>query len=372
MTLCLAAPSHVAAPSCGHFGRCGGCLMQHWPDHEYAAAKTRLLETALTRAGFPPTAASLWRTGPGTRRRMDLALRREGASTIAVGLHAVGSATVVDLHECRVLDPRLFAVLAPLRRLLPTLSGFRREGSAVVNLLDGGPRPAAAPRRADHRPGPHYPRRLRRRRRDHAHRLRRRARRAGGRLPARSGDDHVLRRAGRPAARRLPAGLASGRAGVVDAVLAGLPVRLVGRAWIAELFAGCGTLTFALARRARVVAFEGDAAAIAALQAAANSAGLGGRIETRHRDLKRRPVLASELARCAAVVLDPPQAGAASQIPELTRARPERIVYVSCNPESLGTDAARLHAAGYRLLSAIAIDQFLWSARVESVCVFAR
>ena len=49
-----------------------------------------------------------------------------------------------------------------------------------------------------------------------------------------------------------------------------------------------------------------------------------------------------------------------------------RIVYVSCNPGALAQDARLLAGAGYRLAKYQVIDQFLWSARVESVCVFDR
>ena len=53
------------------------------------------------------------------------------------------------------------------------------------------------------------------------------------------------------------------------------------------------------------------------------------------------------------------------------RGRDRRIViYISCNPATLSRDARMLHQAGYRLRSAQPIDQFLWSARLESVCVF--
>jgi len=48
------------------------------------------------------------------------------------------------------------------------------------------------------------------------------------------------------------------------------------------------------------------------------------------------------------------------------------VVYVSCNPATLGRDARLLKAAGYVLAGATAIDQFLWSARLEAVCVFRR
>ncbi|MBS0639650.1 MAG: RsmD family RNA methyltransferase, partial [Proteobacteria bacterium] len=163
-----------------------------------------------------------------------------------------------------------------------------------------------------------------------------------------------------------------GEAAIVAAVTAGLPPRLPGRARIADLYAGCGTLSFALAGFARVAAFEGDAASVHALKDAANRAALAGRVEAVQRDLARQPLAAKELAGFAAVVLDPPHAGAPAQVAQIAASSVPTVIYVSCNPATLGRDAAELRQAGYRLTAATAIDQFLWSARLEAVCVFRR
>jgi 23S rRNA (uracil1939-C5)-methyltransferase len=48
------------------------------------------------------------------------------------------------------------------------------------------------------------------------------------------------------------------------------------------------------------------------------------------------------------------------------------VVYVSCNPAALSRDAAILLGSGYALTAAVPIDQFLWSARLESVVAFSR
>ena len=165
---------------------------------------------------------------------------------------------------------------------------------------------------------------------------------------------------------------AAGEAAIVAAVLAGLPDRLPARARVADLYAGCGTLSFPLAEKVRVAAYEGDAAACGALRKAVNGAGLAGRIEALHRDLVRQPLTPKDLAGFAAVVLDPPFAGAPVQTSHLAASTVARVIYVSCNPAALARDAATLRAAGFALLSASPIDQFLWSARLESVCVFAR
>jgi len=165
---------------------------------------------------------------------------------------------------------------------------------------------------------------------------------------------------------------AEGEAAIVQAVLKALPGRITGKTRIAELYAGCGTLTFALAQTVRVAAFEGDADAVGALRQAVNQGGLAGRVEATQRDLARQPLTAKELAGFAAVVLDPPHTGAAAQIAQVAAAGVPTVIYVSCNPATLGRDARTLHGAGYLLTHGTAIDQFLWSARLESICVFRR
>ena len=77
---------------------------------------------------------------PGRRRRADLALRRAAAAAIRVGFHARGQrGGAGPRRPARCCDPRLVALLAPLRAMLRRLPALRREGSAVVNLLDTGP-----------------------------------------------------------------------------------------------------------------------------------------------------------------------------------------------------------------------------------------
>jgi 23S rRNA (uracil1939-C5)-methyltransferase len=360
------------APPCPHFGACGGCVAQHWADGPYIAWKTDLLAAALRRAGFADAALSpAARTPPGARRRMDLALRR-APSGVLVGLHRARSDAVIDLSDCLVLHPALVALVPPLRRLLNGLRALRRQGSAIANLLDTGPdlllRLDGEPDTADRTRLTDFAR---------AHNLPRIhcALNDGAPEPV-----CVLR----PATLSLsgvavappPGGFlqasADGEAALVAAVLAGLPAKLPPRARIADLYAGSGTFTFALAARARVAAFETDAAALRSLRDAANRAGLSGRIEATQRDLVRQPLSAKDLSGFAAVVLDPPHAGAAAQMPAIAQAKPPCVVYVGCNPATLSRDAAVLKAAGYGVVSAVPVDQFLWSARLESVVVFAQ
>ncbi|MCO6415571.1 class I SAM-dependent RNA methyltransferase [Siccirubricoccus sp. KC 17139] len=361
-------PDRVTPP-CRHFGACGGCVLQHWAAAPYAAWKREKLVAALTAAGFPEApVAPLVSVPPASRRRADLALRRTPAG-IALGLHAIGQAAVVNLAECHVLDPRLVALFAPLRALLRRLPALKREGSAVLNLLDTGPDlllrtdgPLDAAGRAL----------LAGFAREHG--LPRIAW-AQGNGPAENAAQlgPVALRFGTASVAPPPGAFLQaspgGEAAIIAAVLAGLPAKLPAKARIVELHAGLGTLSFALATRARVEAYEGAAEAVAALAAAAGSA--GARIRAARRDLDRQPLAPAELQNLASLVLDPPYAGAAAQMPLLARARVPRIIYVSCNPGALARDAKPLALAGYRVLAATPIDQFPWSAHLEAVVVFS-
>lgn len=369
----LSAPStERAEPPCPHVGACGGCALQHWKAAPYLAWKRQKLVDALARAGFPdaPVAACV-PTPPGTRRRADLALRRAGDGTIRLGFHAAGDPTqVTDLATCHVLDPRLVALFDPLRAVLKRLgTALRREGSAVVNLLDTGPdlllrsdgvldaagrATLAAFTEAQLIPRIAW------------------ARGTGPSEAAAQRGPATIRLAGTEVAPPPGAFLQAspaGEAALQAAVLAALPARLPPRAEVAELFAGIGTLTFALATRVRVAAFEGAAEAVAALAAAAHGS-VNPRIRAVRRDLDRQPLLVKEAASYPVVVLDPPFAGAAEQMALLARARVPRIICVSCNPAALARDAAPLAAAGYRVVAAVPVDQFLWSPHLESVTSF--
>ena len=364
-------PGLSQEPPCRHFNSCGGCSVQHLRDDAYIAWKCGLLRIALHRAGYADAIlATPTRTVPGERRRMDLAALRT-RNGVQLGLHRWRSSEVVDITECHVLHPTLFALIAPLRALLPRLQAFRREASVIGNLLDSGCdvllRTDASLELADRMALIEFAR---------MHGL--------PRITWTREYDEPEPIAVLSAASTSFSGIAvvpppgaflqaskSGEAAIVSCVLEGLPRDLSAKARVAELYAGCGTITFALAQRARVAAWEGDAASVAALRTAANQAGLSGRIAATQRDLARQPLQAKELAGFAAVVLDPPFAGAAPQVAQIAAAKVPVVIYVSCNPATLGRDARALSQAGYRLISATPIDQFLWSARLESVVVFA-
>lgn len=349
-----AAPSR-AEPKCRHFGACGGCAFQHLDAEAYAAAKRALVVEALARHGLAEAAVEPLRLlPPGTRRRARFAVRSG-----RVGFQARGSHDIVALEECPVLAPAIVA-------LLPRLRSLRGSSGYSATLADTGI-DLVVERKA--------PPDL-----DELEALAALAEEADlARISWRYEGEPV------PAAQRRPVriilhGVAvelppdaflqatpEAETALSELVLAGL-----GEARrVADLFAGVGTFTFALASRARVHAVEGAAAAVAALRAAANRAGLA-QVSAELRDLEARPLGPEALAGYDAVVFDPPRAGAKAQAEALARSTVPRVIAVSCNPATFARDAAALVAGGYRLERAVPVDQFVWSPHVELVAVFNR
>lgn len=355
-------------PECALFGLCGGCTLQHMDRAALLAWKTGRVRAALEKAGFSDLPEpQAFQVPPHSRRRADLAVRRQGKD-ILLGLHGRGSADVVDLTTCPVLHPAIMACLPALRQTLRSLEGLYRAGDVRINLLesgldillvtDGPLSTADHSRLAALSSEQSIPRICWQRQGDQGF----------PETAAQTGPvQHVL--AGstvNPPTGAFFQATAESEALIQNAVLEALPPKMGKRDSVFELYAGCGTLSFSLASRARVQAYEGYPPAAEALK---NASG-GSRLAVECRDLNRQPIMAKDLATAACVVLDPPHVGAKLQMKQITQGKPRSVIYVSCNPAALSKDAAALQAAGYRLTSVTVIDQFLWSTEVEAVCGF--
>lgn len=73
------------------------------------------------------------------------------------------------------------------------------------------------------------------------------------------------------------------------------------------------------------------------------------------------------------VVMDPPRSGSTQEFVEAAASiSPKRIVYVSCNPETLGRDLEWFKQCGYKALEAWPVDMFGWTEHVECVVLLSK
>jgi 23S rRNA (uracil1939-C5)-methyltransferase len=356
------AADRVRAP-CRHFGTCGGCALQHLDEGAMRAWKREQVRVAFAQRGMAADVAPTVAIAGG-RRRAVFAARRRG-SGLVLGFHAARGHEIVGLAECPVLVPEIVAALPALVRIAEPSLPREAEARIIVLAADNGldvavedtPAGVAAEARA---------------------RLARAAAEAGvlrvsvGGEPVYAAGVPLLRFGAalvEPPPGAFVQAVAEAEAAIAARVLGVLPKKAKR---VADLFCGLGAFAFPLARRAEVLAVDGDGAAVAALAAAVRRTQGVKRIETRVRDLFREPLGRTELAGFDAVVLDPPRAGAAAQAARLAASKVPIVVAVSCNPATLARDARLLVDGGYCLASVTPIDQFRYSAHVEAVAVFRR
>ncbi|MDX1381157.1 MAG: methyltransferase domain-containing protein, partial [Xanthomonadales bacterium] len=143
---------------------------------------------------------------------------------------------------------------------------------------------------------------------------------------------------------------------------------------VLDLFCGIGNFSLPLARRAgSVTGLEGDAALVERARGNARRNALdNARFEAC--DLYTDPAGAAAWAEpWDAVLLDPPRTGAEQVLPMVAASGAQRVLYVSCHPDSLARDAALLVSQhGFRLAGASVVDMFPHTAHMESIALFDR
>ena len=360
-----AAPERIAAP-CSHFGTCGGCMLQNLEPTAYRAWKRSLVETALRQRGLEmPADAALVATPPSTRRRARFAAERTKEG-LRFGFHAPESTDVVSISECHVLVPQLFEMLPTLRDLASAALGVGASAAVTATLAENGLDVLITLEKPLER--------------------RRALIEAAAKAPVLRlswqrgrGEPEPLLQHAAPRMRfadiavDLPQDSFLQPSVEGEAALAAAVTGYAKRAKsIVDLYSGCGTFTFPLAKIGKVAGVEQSKPAVAAIIAAANRSGLSGRVTARARNLDSSPLPPEELKPFDCAVFDPPRAGARAQAEMLARSRLKHVVAVSCNPASFARDARILVDGGFELKALTAVDQFVWSAHVEVVALFRR
>jgi len=348
---------------CAHFGVCGGCTLQDLSSDIYCARKRDMVVAALTRAGLGDVVVEEPLLVPEKSRRRAVFKFGKQKGAVIVGFHAARSHEIVDMHECLVLTPALLGLAGALRH---GLAGILSDGeNGEVHVTDTGtgldlafrsPRkltPALTAAMAQALARPQIARIV-----------------FNGEILFGQASPEIAF-AGIAVALPPHSFLQSTQEG--EAALTARVLTLAGGArTIADLFAGMGTFTLPLARRAKVHAVEQESEALAVLAEAARKAKGLKPVTTERRDLFKTPLTPLELNRFDAIILDPPRAGAEAQAKMLAASKVKRVIYVSCDAGSFARDAAILVKAGFRAGPVTPVDQFLYSDHIELVAGFAR
>ena len=392
-----ASPDRVE-PRCRFYRRCGGCSLQHLSYDAQLRHKERALLETLSATGrvtprqvMPPLAGSPWRY----RRKARLGARYVvGRDEVLVGFRERAPARIADMTDCEVLSGPLGPLVMPLRDLLSALEARARvpqievaageDGAVLVirhlePLSDGDIEAieAFAVRQVVGvwlQPGgvdtarPFVP-----------------PAGAGIETPSAAGTNTAPPSA--PPISDLHYALDDGAVRLsfspldfvqvnaeVNRALVHRVISMIAPApgnKVLDTYCGLGNFSLPLAARGAVVTgLEAGEAMVG--RARANAAANALPASFHRADLGDHATVREWLRRgWDKLVIDPPRTGAEVLVEHVPLARPSRIVYVSCNPETLARDAARLvHGHGYTLTRAGLVDMFPHTSHVESVTEF--
>jgi 23S rRNA (uracil1939-C5)-methyltransferase len=354
-------------PVCRHFGRCGGCQLQHWRDDAYLGWKRQQVVEALEKRGLGGAeveqTAKAWGEG---RRRAALHAARQN-NQVRIGFIERGGARLTPITQCPVLAPRLEAIVLRLAALGDLALPSRGEITMQCLLTDAGVDVSIkGAGRVDllHRAA--------------LEKLTAEANALG--LARLSFEGDLIVERAKPTLRMgvavisPPPGAFLQPTALGEETLARLTLEaLRGAKRVVDLFSGVGTFALRIAEHAEVLAAEGDAEMLEALKQAADSAGGALReVTILRRDLLRTPFSSLEMKKFDAAVIDPPRSGARQQAEQIARAPIRKLAYVSCDPASFARDVKILVEHGFALTRITPVDQFRWSPHVEVVGALER
>lgn len=141
-----------------------------------------------------------------------------------------------------------------------------------------------------------------------------------------------------------------------------------------DLFCGVGTFSLPFASRVEKLAgIEIVESSIESAKRNASDNGLSNTFFLAKDARKGIDEVLESFGRPELLLLDPPRSGAGGKVMRrIGRSQPERIVYVSCNPETFATDIKELEPFGYTLKAVQPVDLFPHTVHVEAVALLVR
>lgn len=377
-----------AAPVCPNFGICGGCQLQHLDYSGQLAWKRQKVEQTLKRIGglHTPVEPILGMAKPWAyRNKAQVRIGLDG-DKVVVGFYQKETHRIIDLRECPLQYPLNFDIVNAVRLALQRDQAFNNHGdkhklpfsTALVRSSFSANKGLVALKSPN--------RNIDRKRLNgladliYEHTGDRvsgighiQTGKKGDRFRVISGQPFLTEEI-EPYRFRLSAQSFAQVNPLQAAVLYRQAVLLAASPAVAwDLYCGTGTLSVCLAKTAgEVIGIDSAKTAIkdafinAALNRAENIRFINSRVEDVLTFLEQEKYP-------GAVVLNPPRQGCSvSLLRAMIKIRPERIVYISCNPATLARDLALLCTAAYRVVMVRPVDMFPHTSHVEVIALIMK
>lgn len=366
-------------PQCQHFSICGGCSLQHINSQAQIEFKQQVLLEQLQHFGqcqqnfsqLPPLTGPAW----GYRHKARLSVKYvDKKSALLIGFHEKNGRYVADLSQCEVLHPKVGKIIEPLKALIMQLSIFRAIPQIEIAVADSNAalifrhledlnnsdeilfKQFGEQYNFDIYLQPNSPKPI--------HKI----------WPQETEETLFYNLTKYDLKIYFhPTDFTQINPAINEKMIATALdlLNLQPEDKVLDLFCGLGNFTLPIAKYCEnVTGVEGDHRLVKKAQDNAARNSINNAQFFMSNLAQPDPAFSWTNQSYDKILLDPPRTGALEIIQYFPRWKPQKIVYVSCNPATLARDTGALIQQGYKLITAGVMDMFPHTKHVESIAAF--
>ena len=354
--------------TCEHFTKCGGCLLQHWQYENYKQWKFNLIRQPLLKLTPDIKTLDMISTENFSRRRAKFFLRQNNNSC-KLGFKKYKSETLININNCIIIDPEIMAFMSELKNafnkifltneilifhvnkldygldiLIQTNKSLRIND--LINIFKNFKSKIISIYYQQNNQNPElilfYNKNKLSFGKDNVY----------GLIP--------------------PAGFFQATKLAENELIKNILNEIQNKnEYVLDLYSGSGTFTLPLLKNGyNVYAIDNNKSSIESLIKSSKEQNLFNNFKYNISNLTKEKIETHFFQNFDMVILDPPRAGAITQVTSLGKSKVKKIIYISCNIQTFLRDSKILLSYGYKIKYILPIDQFLYTSHLEIFSVF--
>ena len=354
--------------TCEHFTKCGGCLLQHWQYENYKQWKFNLIRQPLLKLNPNIKTLDMISAKNYSRRRVKFFLK-QGNDSCKLGFKKYKSETLININNCIIIDSEIMKFMTELKNnfnksfftkeilifhvnkldygldiLIQTNKSLRIND--LINIFKNFKSKIISIHLQQNNQNPElilfY----------NKNKLNFGECNVYGLIP--------------PAGFFQATKIAENQ--LIKNILNEIEVK---NNYVLDLYSGSGTFTLPLLKKGyKVYAIENNKSSIESLIKSSKEQNLFNNFKYNISNLTKEKIETHFFRNFDIVILDPPRAGAITQVNSLGKSKVKKIIYISCNVQTFLRDSQILLSHGYKIKYILPIDQFLYTSHLEIFSVF--
>ena len=354
--------------TCEHFTKCGGCLLQHWKYENYKQWKFNLIRQPLLKLTSDIKTLDMISAENYSRRRTKFILKQENNSC-KLGFKKYKSETLVNINNCIIMDSEIMGFMTELKNafsksfltneilvfhvnkldygldiLIQTNKSLRINN--LINIFKNFKSKIISIYYQQNNQNPDlilfYNKNKLSFGKDNVY----------GLIP--------------------PAGFFQATKIAENELIKNILNEIQKKnEYVLDLYSGSGTFTLPLLKKGhKVYSIDNNNNSIQSLLKSSKEQNLFNNFKYNISNLTKEKIETHFFQNFDMVILDPPRAGAITQVTSLGKSKVKKIIYISCNIQTFLRDSQILLLHGYKIKYILPIDQFLYTSHLEIFSVF--